>query len=39
MNKVKEIEVAFDTKKCPYYFSEINIKAIKCPECKSALLD
>jgi large conductance mechanosensitive channel len=36
-NKEKEIEAAPNTKECPYCYSKINIKAIRCPECTAKL--
>ena len=33
----KEVAPAPTTKECPYCFSEINLKAIRCPECTSEL--
>ena len=36
--KPKKVEApAPTTKECPYCFSEINIKAIRCPECTAEL--
>ena len=37
INKEKEIKAAPNTKKCPYCYSEINIKATRCPECTTKL--
>jgi large conductance mechanosensitive channel len=44
MNKLQELSrkgKSLDptTKKCPYCFSEIDIKATRCPECTSQLLN
>lgn len=44
MNKLRELSdsgktVDPTTKVCPYCFSEINIKAIRCPDCTSVLKD
>ena len=33
----KETETKKTTKKCPYCFSDINIKATRCPECTSQI--
>ncbi|HKL42639.1 MAG TPA: MscL family protein, partial [Clostridia bacterium] len=35
--KEEEIEAAPDTKECPYCYSTINIKAIRCPNCTTKL--
>jgi len=42
MNKLQQIansgkSIDPTTKKCPYCFSEINVKATRCPDCTSAL--
>jgi|SRR5579872_2148913 len=42
MNKLQQIansgkSIDPTTKKCPYCFSEINVKATRCPECTSTL--
>ncbi|MCF8002170.1 MAG: large conductance mechanosensitive channel protein MscL [Halanaerobiales bacterium] len=39
INKEEEIKAAPSTKKCPYCYSEINIKAIRCPACTTKLKD
>lgn len=38
-NKKSEKTNELTTKSCPYCYSEINIKATKCPNCTSALED
>ena len=39
-NKFKKEEVVDPTEKeCPYCFSKINIKAVKCPHCTSDVAD
>ena len=39
-NKFKKEEVVDPTEKeCPYCFSKINIKAVKCPHCTSDIAD
>jgi len=35
--KEEEIEASPDTKVCPYCYSNINIKAIRCPNCTTKL--
>ncbi|MBS3812132.1 MAG: large conductance mechanosensitive channel protein MscL [Halanaerobiales bacterium] len=35
--KEEEIEAAPDTKVCPYCYSNINIKAVRCPNCTTKL--
>ncbi len=35
--KEEEIEAAPDTKECPYCYSTINIKAVRCPNCTTKL--
>lgn len=37
INKKEEIAVEVDTKQCPYCYSDINIKATKCPFCTAEL--
>jgi large conductance mechanosensitive channel len=42
MNKLQQIansgkSIDPTTKKCPYCFSEINVKATRCPDCTSVL--
>jgi len=37
MKKEEEIAKAPDTKQCPYCYSTINIKAIRCPNCTAEL--
>lgn len=38
-NKKEEVVQEPTTKICPYCFSEINVKASKCPHCTSDLVD
>lgn len=44
MNKLQQLSQSGKnidpaTKHCPYCFSEINIKAIRCPDCTSQLIE
>ena len=39
LGKKTESEEAPTTKKCPFCFSEIDIKATKCPHCTGDIID